>query len=90
MQTRAKSLEEKSFQMNSLDLLSEMPVVNRFGEKGHTENGIWHPWLRRTQQLHLYKARIQRDFLTPRPNGEQVSSGDWLTETIWQRTFSGP
>lgn len=37
-QTPPQTLKKIHFQMSSLDLLSEMPVVNRFGENCLTEN----------------------------------------------------
>ena len=78
LQTPAKSRKKIRLQMSNLDLLSEMPVVNRCGENGPTENGIWRPRPRRTQQPHRYNPRKQRDFSAERPNGERVWSGGWL------------
>jgi hypothetical protein len=90
LQTRGKLLGKIRLQMSSLDLLSEIPVVNRFGENRPTENEI--PRYRQSpnQQPQLYNPRKEQHFPAARPNGERFRQRDWLAKAISQQTFSGP
>ena len=64
--------------MSSLNLLTEIAVVNRFGESAPTEN-LFRPfaWIG-SQQPYRYNPRKQREFSAGRPSGERVGSGGWL------------
>jgi hypothetical protein len=78
LQTPRKSPKKICLQISGLDLLSRLPVVNRFGENCSVENGIWGLCPVGTQQPHFYNLRKQRDFSAERLDGERVRSGDWL------------
>jgi hypothetical protein len=73
-----KARSENAFKINGMELLTEIPAVNRFGEYSARENGFRPHGRTRSQQPYRYKPRKQREIPATCRSGERVLSGSWL------------